>query len=158
MLTSRRSGDLDACVALLAAVQAADGYPANWPEDPGRWLTPRDLVGAWVARRADEVVGHVCLCRAEEGSSAAIWSAATGLPVERLGVISRLFVGPSIRRQGLGERLLLAACGGARALARHPVLEVLDRDRAAAALYERLGWRRAGPVDADLRWYVAPLP
>jgi hypothetical protein len=37
------------------------------------------------------------------------------------------------------------------------VLEVLDRDRAAAALYERLGWRRAGPLDAEVRRYVAPV-
>ena len=157
MLTARRTGDLDACVAVLAAVHAADGYPALWPADPHRWLTPRELVGAWVARRAGEVVGHVCLCRAEEGASAVIWSAASGLPVGRLGAVSRLFVAPTARRQGLGERLLLAACDEARRLGRHPVLEVLRQDRAAAALYERLGWRRVGPLDAELRWYVAPL-
>jgi GNAT superfamily N-acetyltransferase len=153
----RGGGDLDACVTLLAAVHAADGYPAYWPDEPGRWLTPRDLLNAWVARQADEVVGHVCLCRAEDGASGGIWSGATGLPIERLGAVGRLFVAPAARRQGLGERLLLAAGDEARRLGRHPVLEVLERDRAAAALYERLGWRRAGPLDAELRWYVAPV-
>jgi GNAT superfamily N-acetyltransferase len=157
VLAVRRTGDLDACVATLAAVHAADGYPARWPAEPGRWLTPRNLLSAWVAWRADEVVGHVCLCRAEEGESAAIWSAATGVPVELLGAVSRLFVVPAARRRGLGERLLAAACEKARRLSRHPVLEVLEGDHAAMALYERLGWRRAGPLDAELRWYVAPV-
>jgi GNAT superfamily N-acetyltransferase len=153
---TRRARDLGACVSLLAAVHAADGYPARWPDEPDRWLTPRELLGAWVASRTDEVVGHVCLSRAGDGTSTAIWSAATGLPVERLGVVSRLFVAPAARRQGLGQRLLLAACEEAGRLGRHPVLEVLDRDRAAAVLYERLGWRRTGPPEAGLRWYVAP--
>jgi GNAT superfamily N-acetyltransferase len=155
VLTTRRTDDLDACVAVLAAVHEVDGYPARWPDEPGRWLTPRDLLDAWVARRADEVVGHVCLCRAEAGAAVVIWSAATGLPAERLGVISRLFVAPAARRQGLGERLLVTACDEARRLGRHPVLEVMRHDRAAAALYEALGWRRAGPLDTELRWYVA---
>jgi GNAT superfamily N-acetyltransferase len=156
-LRRRRAGDLDACVALLAAVHGADGYPARWPDDPARWLTPGELLSAWVATRADEVVGHVCLCRAEDGASAAIWSASAGRPVDRLGVVSRLFVASAARRQGLGRRLLDAACAAARRQGRHPVLEVLEGDRAAAALYERLGWRRLGPPDEALRRYVAPL-
>ena len=156
-LTTRRAGDLDGCVALLARVHAADGYPVHWPEDPGRWLTPDELLGAWVAWRSGALAGHVCLCPAETGPSAAAWSSGAGVPVDRLGVISRLFVAPDARRRGLGERLLVAACDEASRLGRHPALEVLERDRAAHALYERLGWRRAGPPDPTLRRYVAPV-
>src|SRR5262252_10413952 len=68
-LTTRRAGDLDGCVALLARVHAADGYPVHWPEDPGRWLTPDELLGAWVAWRSGALAGHVCLCPAETGPS-----------------------------------------------------------------------------------------
>jgi hypothetical protein len=45
---------------------------------------------------------------------------------------------------GLSE--VAAACG--RGL--HPVLDVIDRNRAAVALYERLGWRIAGSLDVEL--------
>jgi GNAT superfamily N-acetyltransferase len=158
LLWPRRADDLEACVALLAAVHASDGYPACWPDDPARWLAPDELMSAWIAKRADEVVGHVCLCQAEEGASAAIWSASAGRTVDQLGVVSRLFVAPAARRQGLGGLLLLAACEEACRRGLHPVLEVLERDRAAAALYERLGWRRAGPPGPALCRYVAPVP
>jgi GNAT superfamily N-acetyltransferase len=158
VIRPRRPGDLDACVALLAAVHAGDGYPANWPRDPARWLTPDELLGAWVAARSGELLGHVCLCRAEPGPSADVWSASTGRPAGGLGVVSRLCVSPAARREGLGRRLLQAACEEARRRGLHPVLELLEvpgRDGAAAALYERLGWRRAGAIPG-LRHYVAP--
>jgi GNAT superfamily N-acetyltransferase len=158
-LTRRGGEDLETCVGLLAAVRAADGYPARWPDDPASWLTPDEPLRARVAWRPDpdQVVGHVCPCDAGAGASAAAWSAGAGVPVERLGVVSRLFVDPRVRREGPGRRLLLAARDEARRRDRHPVLEVLERDRAAGALYERLGWRLAGPPDPTLRRSVAPV-
>jgi GNAT superfamily N-acetyltransferase len=159
----RKPTDLVRCVELLAEVHAADGYPAIWPSDPGRWLTPSRLLGAWVAGPADALTGHVGLSGVVSVPSAELWVASTGLGLDRLGAVRQLFVSPSARRQGTGERLLAIACAEARRRGLHPVLDVIDRNRAAMALYEQLGWRIAGSLEVELAGrpellvcYVAP--
>ena len=155
--------DLDGCVEVLARVHAADGYPAAWPDDPGRWLMPSRLLGAWVAGRAGALVGHVGLSGASPGPSAEYWSASTGLPPDRLGAVRQLFVAPDARGDGLGERLLSHATAAALRQGLHPVLDVIEKNRTATALYERLGWRVVGAIDVKfggrperLVCYVAP--
>jgi len=32
---------------VLRRVHEASGYPSRWPDDPGRWITPRGMVTAW---------------------------------------------------------------------------------------------------------------
>jgi GNAT superfamily N-acetyltransferase len=162
----RRPTELDACTAVLAAVHATDGYPRDWPADPHAWLTPSLLLQAWVAEVAAVVVGHVALCKAQDDTAAAVWRMASGLPVDRLAVVSRLFVAPPARGCGLGTDLLHAACAAAVASRRRPALEVLDHDRAAIALYERLGWQRVASAQAAwalnqgecvvVHYYLAP--
>ncbi|MEU3600565.1 GNAT family N-acetyltransferase [Streptomyces sp. NPDC006798] len=144
----RTDDDLPACAAVLAAVHTGDGYPVDWPADPGRWLSPGSLLGAWVAvdgagRAGSGVVAHIALCAPGDGDLApGLWSRHSGTPSSGTAVVSRLFVAPGARGRNLGERLLAGAAEHAARLGLHPVLDVVESDRAAAALYERLGWRR----------------
>jgi GNAT superfamily N-acetyltransferase len=161
----RRPNELDACTAVLADVHAAEGYPRYWPADPHAWLTPSLLLQAWVAVVAGVVVGHVALCEAEDDTAAA-WRLASGIPATRLAVVSRLFIAPKARGRGLGTGLLHVACAAAVASRLRPALEVLDHDRAAIALYERVGWQRVASVPAAwalnqgecavVHYYLAP--
>ncbi|MEU3725500.1 GNAT family N-acetyltransferase [Streptomyces sp. NPDC031705] len=102
--------------------------------------------------RADgAVAGHVGLCRSGPGDSApGLWSRRTGVPVERVAVVSRLFVAPGARGHGIGALLMARAVREARELGLHPVLDVVASDTAAAALYERLGWSLLATVEQ--RW------
>lgn len=129
-LRPRRHDDMDACVALLSAVHAADGYPLLWPADPATWLTPNHLLEAWVAEREHALVGHVALGTAVGDSAAPLWSAAAGRPPEKLAVVAKLFVSPRARGHGLGPALLREACAEACRRGLHPALEVLNHDRA----------------------------
>lgn len=149
-IRSRTPEDLAGCVELLAEVHATDGYPCIWPADPGRWLTPSLLLGAWVAGQADTLAGHVGLSGVAEGPAAELWTFSTGLPRERLGDVRQLFVSPRFRRQGIGEQLLAVASAEARSRCLKPVLEVIDRNRDAMAVYRRLGWKVAGSLEVEL--------
>ncbi|HUY79557.1 MAG TPA: GNAT family N-acetyltransferase [Ktedonobacterales bacterium] len=165
LIRARRPDDMADCVRVLAAVHATDGYPMRWPADPPGWLTPERLLVAWVAEDAGAIVGHVALCGATGDSGAPLWSAASGLPAERLIVVARLFIAPAVRGRGLGAALLSQACAEAHRRGLRPVLEVLDHDRGAVALYERAGWRCVASAPASwaptggeqlsLRYYVA---
>ncbi|AQZ71200.1 hypothetical protein BKM31_48045 [[Actinomadura] parvosata subsp. kistnae] len=134
---------MPACVEALAAVQTADRYPVNWPDDPGAWLTPDGMTTAWLAIEADAVLGHVAITRDLE--------------------LTRLFVTPAARGRGVAARLLDAA----RASTPLPLkLEVSSEGHAAIRFYERLGWRRVGSSRATwlnaagepalLHHYVSP--
>ena len=165
-IRARKPDDMGASVALLADVHAADGYPMRWPTDPPAWLTPDTLLSAWVAEDESGMMGHVALCHAAGETAAPVWSAAAGLPPERIAAVARLFVTPRARGRGLGAVLLATACGAARERGLRPALEVLGHDRRAIALYERAGWRRVGSAAtpwasasggyAVLHYYLAP--
>ncbi|WP_461028189.1 GNAT family N-acetyltransferase [Streptomyces sparsus] len=136
---------------MLAAVHERDGYPANWPERPGDWLTRPALVSAWVAELDGRVAGHVCLSGSGVGDVAPdLWSAREGVSGDEAAVVSRLFVAPAARGHGLGAALLARAAAQARARGLHPVLDVVASDTTAVALYERLGWALLGI--GEQRW------
>jgi GNAT superfamily N-acetyltransferase len=166
IIRARRPDEIDACVEVLAAVHAADGYPLYWPADPPNWLTPNNLLVAWVAEDRRTLLGHVALCSAVGDAAAPLWSTASGLPPEQIAVVAKLFVAPSARGRGLGEALLVKACAEARRRGLLPALEVLDHDRGAIAFYERMGWHlvasapalwaRASGGQALLHYYIAP--
>jgi GNAT superfamily N-acetyltransferase len=167
-IRTRREDDLDRCVGVLADVHAVDGYPLYWLYDPLGWLSPVNLLVAWVAQEKDGLpTGHVALCAAAGDPGAPVWSAASGYPPERLAVVAKLFISPHARGRGLGTALLTTAIAEARRLDLLPALEVLDHDRSAIALYERTGWRRVASVPALwaqategqamlLHYYLAP--
>jgi GNAT superfamily N-acetyltransferase len=135
----REAADLDQCVGALAAVHQTSGYPTNWPADPARWLTPSGILRAWIAASSElPVAGHVILRQVPA-------AAAAGPAAE----VSRLFVVPAARRQGVARVLLQEAARWATASRLDLVLEVTDHLRAARALYERTGFRLASTARAD---------
>jgi GNAT superfamily N-acetyltransferase len=161
----RSSADLDDCVSLLRESHAASGYPMHWPADPRGWLTPDSMLEAWVAEEHGRVSGHIALCAVEAADRRAqIWAARPGIAVGALGSISRLFVSSSMQRQGIGGRLLHAACIEAADRRLHPVLDVVETNSAAIRLYESKRWVRifserwsdGGERDLQLLYYVAP--
>jgi len=143
-------------VRALADVHETSGYPTNWPVDPAQWLTPTDIACAWVATTtAMPVAGHVILRRPDDG-----------LPGPRAVEVSRLFVAPAARRQGVAQALLDQAIDWATASGLDLVLEVTDELRAARALYEQAGfqltrtmvagWTAPGGQPVTLHRYVRP--
>ncbi len=64
-------------------------------------------------------------------------------------MLGRLFVLRTARGHAIGRRLVEAAQTAARADGLRLVLDVMTKDTAAIALYERLGWRRIGTTDHD---------
>ncbi|MEV1248204.1 GNAT family N-acetyltransferase [Nonomuraea sp. NPDC049750] len=144
MIRLRTPADLDACVRALAEVQAADRYPVDWPDDPHSWLTPGDLLRAWIA--LDEqgaIVGHVGLAQVESRVAELV-----STPVR--ASVTRLFVTPPARRGGLAARLLDTALADADG---RLTLEVSAEGRAAIGAYERYGWQRVATSRA--RWLNA---
>lgn len=152
----RTEEDVPACARVLAQVHRADGYPVDWPDRPAVWLTPPHPLGAWVAEFDEDVVGHVVLSLGGDGDLApGVWGARHGTEAASAAVVGRLFVGPRARGLGAGALLLDRAVREARRRDLHPVLDVLSRDTAARALYERLGWELMATVEQ--RWGPSTL-
>jgi GNAT superfamily N-acetyltransferase len=150
-IRERAEGDVEECVRILAEVHAHDGYPVNWPDRPGEWLTHGPSLGSWVAELEGRLVGHVSLSRVGEGDLAPVlWSERKGAPPGTTAVVGRLFVSPQARGQRIGALLIGRAVREARRHGLHPVLDVVTTDTAAAALYERLGWELMATVEQ--RW------
>jgi GNAT superfamily N-acetyltransferase len=144
----RADHDLDDCVRVLAEVHEHDGYPVNWPDHPGAWLTPDSLIASWVAELDGRVAGHIGLSRSGAGDVApGLWSARAGVGIDAIAVVNRLFVAPSARGHRIGASLMAQVVAEARGRGLHPVLDVVASDTAAAALYERLGWQLLGTVE-----------
>ena len=135
-IRNRDEADLSECVEALRTVYQASGYPTNWPADPAQWLRPSRALQAWVAVTDDmPVAGHVILRQ----SPAA----------ERSAEVSRLFVVPAARRQGVASALLQAAMRSAAENDLGLFLDITDHLRAARALYERAGFRLVSTAQAD---------
>ena len=159
----RTTEDLSGCVRALREVHGTDGYPAVWPASPSDWLNPPGCCAAWVAMSGNSVIGHVCLIR---GVDDPLVTALTGGGPDRLAAVSRLFVAPSSRGHHVGADLLAALSGFASEKNLQLMLDVVDDESPAVALYERLGWqlvdrRRADWATPDgrrlpLRVYLAP--
>ncbi|MDG4838917.1 GNAT family N-acetyltransferase [Micromonospora sp. WMMD967] len=138
----RRAADLDGCVAALAEVHRVDRYPVNWPADPRRWLSEPRPDHAWVAVADDAaIVGHVAVHRVVPGPAGAS-------PARPTAEVARLFVAPGARGSALGSALLDRVRRWANARGTALVLEVTSDNAAAAALYERTGWRCTGTSTA----------
>lgn len=166
LLREKTDADVAATLELLSRVHRTDGYPLHLgPDEVGSFLTSRHETAAWVAEHDGRVVGHVALhCPAEDPTIEAA-GRATGLPADRLAMVSRLFVDPSLRRAGLGRTLLRHAVDGARARDLRAVLDVGQALAKPIALYESEGWERVDelhlPLDEhtilDLWVYVSPI-
>ena len=139
VLRPRRDRDLGACARLLRLVHDESRYPYYWPTAPRAWLGGEDVVGAWVADRLGEVLGHVAVARVT-GPSAYRWREITGREPRELALVSRLFVRPRVRGRGLGTTLLGLALEEIRNRQLIPVLEVVGANRPAVRLLEDAGW------------------
>ena len=162
LIRPRRPEDLDACVRGLAESHELDGYPMRWPADPPSWLTVPGTVAAMVGVLDGEVVAHGLIRRADGTTAADSLVRASGHPVDEIAMVSRLYVAPAGRRRGVGGRLLDALL---RAAAEHDLmlgLDVVDKDAAAIAMYERAGWHRVATIPCDwapdrqMHCYLAP--
>jgi GNAT superfamily N-acetyltransferase len=144
-LHRRRDQQLGACTRLLGLVQAESHYPASRPPSLREWLADPALVDAWVAERHGEVLGHVALGPVgEDAVSRMRWREATGRPATDLAGVSRLFVRPRVRGQGIGTALLAIAAEDVRARGLTPVAEVASPSRQGLGLFEQQGWRLVG--------------
>ncbi|PWJ02303.1 GNAT family N-acetyltransferase [Streptomyces sp. NWU49] len=144
----RTDRDLGDCVRVLAEVHEHDGYPVNWPDLPGAWLTPPSLIASWVAELDGRPAGHVGLSRSGAGDAApGLWSARAGTRIDATAVVNRLFVAPWARGHGIGGLLMAQAVAEAQERGLHPVLDVVASDTAATGLYERLGWQLLATVE-----------
>lgn len=164
IIRDRSSSDGGALEAIARKTHQLDSYPVYLPGDLQSFIMDQDALGAWVATRGQEVLGHVALHRssAEEVMDAVV--SATGLAGDRVAVVARLLVSPAARRQGIGRALLEKAATAASCLGRRAVLDVVEDHRAAFALYEACGWERVGrvewtlPGDRPLREFIYLSP
>jgi GNAT superfamily N-acetyltransferase len=136
------------CVALLAEVHRADDYPAHWPDDPARWLTPAGSLAAWVAYDGTVALGHVVLAGVDDVADADLMRSA-GRPSSALAQVKRLFVHPATRGRGIARTLLETAARDAFERALHPVLETTADRPETVRFYEGAGWRRIGNAIAQ---------
>jgi GNAT superfamily N-acetyltransferase len=138
----RRPGDVEGCASLLRLVYLAEHYPARWPEAPRAWLADDGVLDAWVCERAGEILGHVAISQAGRDAVTTFrWRETTGREPSDLGCVTRFFVRPRVRGQGIGAALLDTAMAGCRSRGLLPVLELLGPGDDAIALVERQGWR-----------------
>jgi ribosomal-protein-alanine N-acetyltransferase len=146
----RVDADLDRCVDMVEAVHQLDGYPAYLPADLRLFLASPEAYAAWVVEQAGQIVGHVALHCRTIAPAMVLASEVLREPVERLGIVARLFVAPTARRLGVGQALLDVAWREAISRDLCPVLDVATGLPGAIRLYETCGWTRAGAFTVDL--------
>src|SRR3954452_17934938 len=137
MVRVRRDDDIEPLIVLLRTVYLAEGYPANWPSDPNRWLRGTFTVAAWVCEERGELVGHLALTKPDPDRAWPQWAQALQVPLERLAVMRRLFVAPNSRRKGVGTELVKIAERTAADRGLPLALDVADHNRAAISFWKR---------------------
>lgn len=160
----RKAKDLGACARLLEVVFYEAHYPALRPEPPRAWLDDEAVVDAWVVERLGEILGHVSISTVGRDSLSALrWRETTGHHPSDLLAVSRFFVRPRVRGQGIGTALLDAAVAEIRSRDRTPVLEMINSRRDGIPFLANRGWRLIamdpwGSKADDLQMfrYVAP--
>ncbi|HEX6151388.1 GNAT family N-acetyltransferase [Nocardioides sp.] len=138
----RRDTDVPALVEVLAAQQPTSSYPMRWPLPfpIEQFVVRRGELATWTALADGRPVGHVAVQEATDELFLPHWEWGHGLPGERLGVMSTLFVDPDVRGAGLGRRLHDVAVEWLRAHGRGPCLDVAPVHAGALRLYEAVGW------------------
>jgi ribosomal protein S18 acetylase RimI-like enzyme len=162
----RRDSDIPEATKALVKVHERDGYPVEGVGEPESWLTPPDLLKAWVAELDGRIVGHVALSHPSGEDAVALWQEQSGASESEVAVLARLFVAPEARRMALGRRLTQAAMEYATEEDLRLVLDVMTKDTSAMRLYEALGWQRIGTSkhaygegqQTDAICYVSPAP
>jgi ribosomal protein S18 acetylase RimI-like enzyme len=143
----RLAEDLAGLASLLIAVHAKDGYPVEGVSDAEAWLESPLMLGAWSALVGPALAGHVMLSEPGDDDASQLWMQRHHRQAGMVAVVGRLFVGPAQRGHGAGRALMEAAMTHATGMGRAAVLDVMDKDRDAIELYERLGWQRLGSFE-----------
>ncbi len=161
----RLAADHPGLEALARRVHQLDRYPVYLPDgDVLAFVVSDRALGAWVALLDGQVVGHVALHARSSPGVVALAASELQIPAPRCGVVARLLVAPEQRGTGLGHRLLDHATEQCRQRGLTPILDVVEGNQAAIALYERVGWRRLGmvsftlPDGSELREHVYAAP
>ena len=138
----RTARDVPACARLLRVIAGEHQYPAHWPDAPRSWLSGPDVLDAWVCEQHGEILGHVAVATVPRNAMSRVrWQEITGLPVEELGRVSRLFVRKRVRRRGIATDLLDVAVADIRRRGLHPVIDVVTTSVDGIAFLESRGWR-----------------
>jgi ribosomal protein S18 acetylase RimI-like enzyme len=143
-IRSRQEADIPDAARALVKVHASDGYPVEGVDEPEAWLTPPEVLQAWIANLDGAVVGHVALSHPNGEDAVSLWLDQSGASESEVAVLARLFVTPEARRMALGRRLTETAMEYADAHGLRLVLDVMTKDTAAIRLYEDLGWQQIG--------------
>jgi len=155
-IRERRESDLALCLEMAWVIKARDGYPPVGPLDIENFLAPAEQLAAWVAEADSTIVGHIALHAGSDYATTRLAAEYLGRPQSDLGLIARFFVDPGHRRSGVGRALLAQATIASAERGLHPVLDVATELTPAIALYESLGWRRAGRVVLEV-WDEPPV-
>lgn len=140
IIRPRRDEDLPALARILVEVHALDGYPVEGVADPESWLHLTNPIGAWVAELDGQPVGHAACTEPGPGDDAArMLHEQQGTPVDQIAVLGRLFIAPTARGRHLGTQLVHTAAKAASETGRRAVFDVMTKDKAAIAMYEKLG-------------------
>lgn len=150
LIRPRTDEDVEGCVAVMWETHRADAYPRYWPGRPAGFVVADRETDAWVAEVEGRVVGQAALHAAEDDPVLPAARRATGLDPERLAVLARFFVSPSVRGTGVGRALLQTAVARAHTTGRRPVLDVQQESWPAIRLYEAAGFVRLEPLSLDL--------
>lgn len=136
----RTDADAPALMAALAPVHEQDGYPLHAVHLTADWLYD-GLDDAWVAEVDGTVVGHVAVAADGQGRH-----------------LTRFFVAVDARGTGAGSALLGTVESWADARGHLLVLDVVEHNTDAQALYEHRGWERTGAVTATWVSETGPWP
>lgn len=147
-LRPRRPEDIPRLGVDLLEQQPHTRYPFRdpLPIPVAVFLHAEDALGALVAERDGDVIGHVCWVESSGGFPDAqrmhdACAEAVGVPVDQLAWVSALFTAERGRGVGAGRLLLEGAVTAIRAIDHVPCLEVLPHHGAARQLYLSSGWR-----------------
>jgi len=135
----RQVGDLAQLSEALVAVHDLDGYPVEGVGSPLLWLDPPGTVKAWSVVVDGDAVGQAMLVQSSPEERRIGQQGGAG---SQLSTLCRVFVHPDTRGLGAGRLLVQAAQQFAQSEGFDLVLDVMNKDSAAIALYEAMGWIR----------------
>ncbi len=138
-IRARTDADVPECAALLREVYALDGYPVEGVADAEGWMYPVGLMTAFVAGETGGLLGHAAVCEPNGDAAVEMLVAQTGAAESEIAVLARLFVGPKARGRGVGRMLGEAALAYAAEKRLRAVFDVMEKDRTAISMYERMG-------------------
>lgn len=132
----------------LIRVHALDGYPVEGVDDALSWVELPNALGQWTALVDGRPVGHAALMSPASGDAAPrLLAEDHGQPLDQIGVLAHLFVDPGARRLGVATHLLRIAEEFGDQAQLNLVLDVMNKDAGAIALYQHHGWELLGPIE-----------